>query len=318
MDVSVIIPSHNAADTLGAALSSVFSQEIDELEVIVVNDCSTDGTQDLLSVVEDRRLKVVECELGCAAGARNVGLAASRGRYVQFLDADDLLAPNKLVLQLRQLQKSEPDVIASCPWAHFTVSPADAVRRTQAIDRDMMPLEWLIQAWSGGGMAQTACWLTPRKLIEAAGPWNTALRGNPNDDGEFFCRVLLQASAIVFTAGTCVYYRRPRAGSVSQVRSERQAESLLGSYRECAVHLLQREDSSRTRAAAAQGLYRFLYEYDGIYPRLCLEARNALHLLGWPECTAVGPARFQRIVRWLGFAAALKLRRIQKRLRTCS
>jgi len=315
MDVSVIIPAHNAAGTLPGALQSAFRQDVARIEVIVVNDRSTDESEQVLQAIGDQRLKVIRTSAGCAAAARNAGLAVAAGRYIQFLDADDLLAPNKLRTQLQRLQATSGAVIANCPWAHFTDCIADARPKRQPIDRDLSPVDWLTESWSGGGMAQTACWLTPRSLIDAAGPWNTSLAGNPNDDGEFFCRVLLQASNIVFCDDTCVYYRRPRPGCVSQVRSEQQAKSLLGSYREYSRHLLQTEDSKRTRTAAAQCLYRFIYEYDTVYPHLCGEARGLLGTLGWPRCTAAGPARFRRAVRILGFEVALQLRRLQKRLR---
>jgi hypothetical protein len=174
---------------------------------------------------------------------------------------------------------------------------------------------WLTESCSGGGYRRPPAGSLRVNLSTLPWPWSASLAGKPNDDGEYFCRVLLQASNIVFCDDTCVYYRRPGPGCVSQVRSGQQVKALLGSYREYSRHQLQTEDSKRTRTATAQCLYRVIYEVDTVYPHLCGEARWMLGTPGWPRCTVDGPARFRWAVRILGSEVALQLRRLLKRLR---
>lgn len=105
-EVSVIIPTHNRCQLLELTLRSVFEQRNVAFEVIVVDDGSTDDTCHLLQSLGDR-VRVIRHELprGVSA-ARNHGIAEARGRWVAFLDDDDLWAPDKLACQLEALRSS--------------------------------------------------------------------------------------------------------------------------------------------------------------------------------------------------------------------
>ncbi len=101
--VSVIIPTYNRAAYLAEALPSVFSQTLGALEVIVVDDGSTDATAALLRRCTDPRLRVAAQARRGAAAARNRGVLLARAPHLAFLDADDLWQPNKLALQTAAL-----------------------------------------------------------------------------------------------------------------------------------------------------------------------------------------------------------------------
>ena len=103
--VSVIIPAFNAARFLERTIISAQNQTHRNLEIIVVEDGSTDGTQHVAAAManSDARIKVIEKSNGGVASARNVGLAQARGEYVAFLDADDLWHPSKIELQIASL-----------------------------------------------------------------------------------------------------------------------------------------------------------------------------------------------------------------------
>jgi hypothetical protein len=102
--VSVVLPTHNRRSYLAVALRSVLAQTISDLEVIVVNDASTDETAAYLDTVADARLRTVDHRTaGGAAASRNSGLRVARGRWTAFLDDDDLWAPDKLAAQLDAL-----------------------------------------------------------------------------------------------------------------------------------------------------------------------------------------------------------------------
>lgn len=112
--VSVVIPTYNRLEPLKRALASVLFQSYRRLEVVVVDDGSSDGTVDYLHTVDDERLKFVanEVNLGAAA-ARNIGIASSCGKYVAFQDSDDVWLPDKLEIQVSELESSGPDVSVS-------------------------------------------------------------------------------------------------------------------------------------------------------------------------------------------------------------
>lgn len=107
-DVSVVVPTSDRADRLGWTLRSVLWQRGVDLELIVVDDGSTDQTGRLLSLIEDPRLRVIRNDDRVGESrARNLGIAASRGGWVAFLDDDDLWAPDKLSRQLDVLATSK-------------------------------------------------------------------------------------------------------------------------------------------------------------------------------------------------------------------
>lgn len=97
--VSVIIPAHNAGPFVGDTISSALEQSWPDVEVIVVNDGSTDGTAAVLASFAGRIRVIDQCHSGVAV-ARNRGAAAARGTWLAFLDADDLWLPHKLEVQL--------------------------------------------------------------------------------------------------------------------------------------------------------------------------------------------------------------------------
>jgi glycosyltransferase involved in cell wall biosynthesis len=104
--VSVIVPTYNCATFITDALDSVLSQDYSPLEVIVVDDGSTDGTRDVLARYGDR-IRVFQQQNGGPAAARNLAVSKSSGEYLAFLDGDDLWLPGKLKFQM--------DYIASHP-----------------------------------------------------------------------------------------------------------------------------------------------------------------------------------------------------------
>lgn len=105
--VSFVVAAHDAAAFVGEAARSVLRQTIDDLELIVVDDCSSDATGDLVAAIGDRRVQVLrnERQLGLAASL-NRGLDAARGRYVARLDADDVALPRRLAAQLAALDRN--------------------------------------------------------------------------------------------------------------------------------------------------------------------------------------------------------------------
>lgn len=102
--VSVVIPAYNAARTIRETLESVGRQTMRDLEVIVVNDGSTDNTLEVVRSIADPRIHVVSQENTGHAGARNAGISLAGGKYIAVVDADDVWLPHKLEQQLTVLR----------------------------------------------------------------------------------------------------------------------------------------------------------------------------------------------------------------------
>jgi glycosyltransferase involved in cell wall biosynthesis len=115
--VSVILPTHNRAKTLRRAIDSVLAQTHRELELIVIDDGSTDDTQALLASYSDPRLKVLTPgRLGSAAKASNHGLTVARGEFVAFQDSDDIWLVEKLAKQLTLAAKHPQTALFACEY----------------------------------------------------------------------------------------------------------------------------------------------------------------------------------------------------------
>jgi teichuronic acid biosynthesis glycosyltransferase TuaG len=106
--VSVVMPAYNAQKYIGATLDSVLAQDFRDFEVLVIDDCSTDSTADLVRQygARDPRVRLIQLpkNRGAPAGPRNIGVREAKGEWVAFLDADDIWHPGKLTCQLRTLQ----------------------------------------------------------------------------------------------------------------------------------------------------------------------------------------------------------------------
>jgi GT2 family glycosyltransferase len=306
--VSIIIPAHNSARWLAATLESALAQTWPHKEIIVVDDGSTDDTAAVARSFAARGVQsLTQPNLGAAA-ARNTGLARARGDYVQFLDADDLLAPDKLERQVRLLQAAGDGCIASCAWSRFIDDPATAQPDPhRELWCDLAPVDWLVLAAEHNRMMATATWLLPRAIVARIGPWETTYRANPLDDMDYFDRARAACRRVLFCAEAHAYYRSAIGGSLSQVRSDEAWRAISATLHRSADLLLRLEDSPRTRHAAATLLQRFIYESYPALPALSAAAAARVRQLGGTDLRPeFGPAR-QRLAALLGWKLTKRL-----------
>ena len=214
--ITIIIPIYNAENYLIGCIQSCLNQTYKELEIIAVENGSSDKSWEVLSTIHDHRITKIQIGKANASIARNRGLDLATGKYIMFLDADDILSPNKVELQVNELEKN-PNCVASCTWTKFTNVIDDGVIQEQAVWRERNPLEWLRKSWLGEGMMQTACWLIPRNIINKVGRWDESL--TLHDDGEFMCRVLLESDRQFFVDNAFVYYRQVEASLSKNTRT---------------------------------------------------------------------------------------------------
>jgi glycosyltransferase involved in cell wall biosynthesis len=309
--VSVIIPAFNAGRWIRDSTGSVITQTYSNLELIVVDDGSTDQTPVFLAELADPRVHVIrQAQLGAAA-ARNMGLSVARGELIQFLDADDLLSANKIEMQVRALGSAERGCIASCEWVHVTRAEIRKPLETTAWCTED-PIEWLVQSLRGGGMMQPAGWLTPRELIDRAGGWNEEL--TLHDDGDFFARVLGESTRNIFVEDALVLYRDNAAG-LSRQRSRRAAESALAVCRSRHAVIIARRSDIEARSAIATQYAQFAYEFLKDHPDLADQALAEIRTLAVAPDPVIGGPLFRIVAQVSGFPTALGIRRMLSGLR---
>ncbi len=308
--VSVIIPNFNKGPYIAECLQSCIDQGPGYiLEVIFVDDHSTDNSLEVVEAFRRRHpdiVKVFTNPRKGAAAARNFGLEQSAGEYIQYLDSDDVLSENKVQAQLAALMENPSNGIANCQWEHFRETPGDMPSERQITDKSYeQPVTWLVDYMMGKGMGVVHGWLTPRALIEKAGPWNEEL--TVNDDGEFFSRVLLKADYIHFVPTGVAYYRLPTQNNLSQLQvgSDAAATSLLRSYQLIGRHVLESMESVESRLGYARLLKSFIYGHYEAHNTLVQEAFKALAYLSVEENWYDSRGYFSILSRILGFKKAL-------------
>jgi glycosyltransferase involved in cell wall biosynthesis len=250
--VSILIPAFNAQEWIADTIRSAIDQTWPRKEIIIVDDGSTDQTLSIARQFGSKEVKVVTQQNQGAAAARNKAFSLCQGNYVQWLDADDLLAPDKIAQQITVAQCcGNKRVLLSCPWGRFIYRMSRARFVPTRLWCDLSPVEWLIRKMSEGVFMQTDSWLVSRELCETAGPWDTRLLSD--DDGEYFCRVILASDSIQFVPEAKAFYRVTCPNRLSYVGvSEKKQDALLLSIQLHVKYVESLEDSDRVRAACVR------------------------------------------------------------------
>lgn len=303
--VSILIPAFNAGRWIEESLASALAQDHPLCEVIVVDDGSLDDTLERARAMASRhpeRMRVISQSNGGASAARNRALRESRGEYIQFLDADDLISAHKISAQITLLQQRPVNTVASCAWGRFTHNPNAAAFTDMEVFRDFSPTDFLVLAAQTGAMMHPSAWLVPRAVADSAGPWNESL--SLNDDGEYFCRVLLAGAGIAFCADSSAlsFYRSGVPGSLSQQCNDRARHSQYCSIELITTHLLSAENSARTRQAAANYFQRFVQDFFPAPADLIAQAEAKVAQFGGAtlDRPPMGPktAALARLIGW--------------------
>jgi len=280
--VSIIIPVYNAEKHIQQCINSVLAQTWKNIEVIIVDDSSTDGSLAIAKRYENRRFKILTQPNKGASAARNSGLKEAKGEYIQFLDADDLLSSNKIESQINQLTNF-PEHLALCTTVHFqnNTDPTEyPVQHEWYAQGSNDPVDFLIKLYGGGligpgygGMIQPNAWLTPKSLITKAGPWNEMR--NPDDDGEFFCRVILASKGIVYAYDALNYYRKFDTSNSLSGRKDHQALSNILKSTDLKVsYLLSHTNSHNAKLALSRLYFENAFSFYPKYKALAREAEK--------------------------------------------
>jgi len=140
--VSVVIPTHNRAHLVGRGVRSVLAQTFGDLEVMIVDDASTDGTREVIARIADPRVKYFRHDVNRGVSAsRNTAISQASGEFVAFLDDDDEWLPDKLEIQLDRFEAANRNVGLICAGYH-TVDSA-----SNRITSEVIPTErgWVLE-----------------------------------------------------------------------------------------------------------------------------------------------------------------------------
>ena len=308
--VSVIIPLYNSEKYIAETLKSVLNQSYKNIEVLVIDDGSKDDGLSVAKNFENAHVKIFSQSNKGASAARNYGLREAKGKYIQFLDADDLLSTNKIESQVTLLEKEESK-IALCPIAHFfegdNLGEIEILKEWYHGSFDN-PVKFLIQLYGGGesegGMITIHSWLTPKKLIDQAGVWNEDL--SVDDDGEFFCRVILQSTGLISANDAICYYRKFREQkSLSSQAGYKAIKSSLLALQLKQKHLAGFSNEQGYKKAFARAYKRMAVQ---VYPEfrdvanICVKNMNDLG--GTSHDVTIGGAGIELVKKIFGWKFA--------------
>ena len=281
--VSAIIPTYNSARYLAEAVESALKQTLEEIEVVVVDDGSTDETESLMRGY-DLRVRYVRQPNSGVALARNRGIKESRGRYVAFLDADDVWVPHKLERQLAALEKNRG--CRAC-YTAFTVSTSDllpiGINRSK---RRGSALEDLLLIGNIVGTPSTV--LCERSLFEEVSGFDESL--SQCADWEMWIRLAMQTDFVYLDDPLALYRQHDSNMSRSVALLER--DSLRALEKGFEMPGLAASLRARRRAALARnymvlaGTYFHGRQYKDFARcaarSLSLDIRQASYLMAFP------------------------------------
>jgi glycosyltransferase involved in cell wall biosynthesis len=306
--VSVIIPVYNSEKTITETINSVLNQTYKNIEIIIINDGSTDSSEKEILSFNDQRLIYIYQENQGSPNAKNTGLTIAKGKYIQFLDADDLLSIDKIENQVKLLD-GKIDAVCVCKTYIFYDTSELENNNHQEIDSEFLlfstnPLEFLLNLNGINGkvgMVQPNAYLTPSSIINKAGHWSPLLNRSPDDDSEFFCRVLLNSKEIIHDNSSINYYRKS-INSLSGGKSLLHAMGALKTMELKSRSILERTNSPKVKNALANGFAKVAYDYGSYHPEIIFEVSKLLFsLLGYNKIPNVGGKYFKLLSRIIGF-----------------
>jgi len=170
--VSVIIPTYNREEDIRSCIESVQDQTYSNLEIIVVDDCSSDETEDVVRSIEDDRIKLIKHDKNKGAGAaRNTGLAHADGEYIAFLDSDDRWISGKLEKQIEDLEYSSKDTKISYCGRYSRFAGSSVLMKTDMDVREGDVYKDLLKGWMD---ATTSQLVIHRSCFEKAGDFDSS------------------------------------------------------------------------------------------------------------------------------------------------
>lgn len=205
--VSVIIPAYNAEKTIKETIQSVQNQTLTDFEIVVVNDGSADRTLEILQGIQDNRLRVFSYGNSGVAVTRNRGISHSTGKFIAFLDADDLWTADKLELQLRALEQN-PEAGVAYSWTQFKfIEDEKSYTDTSVVFEGNVYANLLSRNFLHNGSNP----LVRRHAIESVGDFDPICI--PCEDWDFYLRLAAKWNFALVPKMQIIYRQSPNSAS---------------------------------------------------------------------------------------------------------
>ncbi|CAH2573000.1 putative glycosyl transferase [Planktothrix agardhii CCAP 1459/11A] len=219
--ISVIIPAYNAEKTIRQTIDSVLNQIFQNFEIIVINDGSTDLTLDIVSGINDPRIKIFSYPNSGAAVSRNRGFDVAKGEYIALLDADDLWTSDKLEAQYNAL-KSHPQASVAYSWTDYIDESGNFLKlgRHLTFNGDVYP-ELLVQNFLENGSNP----LIHRESFAEVGGFDQSLLGG--QDRDLYIRLAAHYHFVAVPLVQVFYRMSPNSISSQILRQEKQCVAVI-------------------------------------------------------------------------------------------
>jgi Glycosyl transferase family 2 len=310
--VSIIIPCYNCERWVAEAIESCIKQTYPNIEIIVVDDGSTDGSLEILR----RFLPSIRLETGPNRGgnsARNTGFALSSGEYIQFLDADDYIEPDKIAGQVQFLEQTRANVVYGdfryrkhLPDVRF--SYLDESIQFGGTEQDLLASLLSMGTMNGGAI------LYRRHVINQVGGWDERL--SASQDRDFLISVAISGAKIRYQPGCQFVYRKYGPVTVSSSNLGRWLANMCISQAKSKVALAAADQlTDEHKFALAAGYFEIARACYSIDPRtsFAIYAETLDHLIDkildlWPHFQATKESRtFMALQGLFGIRSAMHL-----------
>lgn len=298
--ISIIIPIYNSENYIRDTILSCTSQSYQNIEIILINDGSTDQTESVINQITDDRIQYFKVENSGACNARNFGISKSKGQLLQFLDHDDLLDSEKLLHQIKYYEENGDDYIYSCSMGSVSDEVKTVDEQFAPYQKNFSPLDYFkLKLSIFAEDITTGAWLTPSKLIHSTYGWDS--NSGLNDDGEYFMRVILNSKGIISCKESIFYFRRDVPGSLSkQFDSKEVYIKWLFSYQSYVKHFLQRFEGSIGRRLSWMALSVYYCNSYPHYPDLLKQCKAEMNNLGYKQPFPIGGKIFTIVANVMG------------------
>lgn len=255
--ISVIIPCYNQGDFIDETLLSVLNQTYQNFEIIIINDGSTDtATNTKLREINHPKIAIYRINNSGSACARNYGFTKSNGEYVQFLDSDDLMDPDKLEKQVAILEQTPEIDVCYCDFDYCDIK-GNKINKDFSFQCDLgeNPLKSLLYQWERGLTIAIHSFLFRRSVWNSRLPFDETLRSK--EDWVSWCNLAINKKVFHKSIDTKVYYRTHNNNKTNNIELTSynfyKATALISS-------LLDNKERDRFVSASFDHLKRTLHE----------------------------------------------------------
>lgn len=207
--VSIIIPTFNNSQIICQAIDCSLNQAYETMEIIVIDDGSTDDTQLLLKRKYEGRIIYIRQENKGPGGARNTGIRHASGKYLQFLDADDLLDPDKIRIQVGRLRDITGTALSYCDYVCCDIHNIRVIHENRHVSPVLQkdnPLDDIVKKWETQLSIPIHCFIFDASLFKEKGiAFDENLQAN--EDWECWMNIFALDPQVDFVDQVLAYYR---------------------------------------------------------------------------------------------------------------